>query len=283
MPERKECLNASRSNCSRASVNFLFQRAALQIEFARRCALKRKDRLFLVADREDGALDAVARAFAGGEFGDDVCDDIPLPRAGVLRLVDQHMIDAAVELEVYPAGGDAVQHLQRPVDQVVIIEQPAFLFFAAVVRGDRGCDDKQGLRPVADRQRAAPVDQRADTVGLALEQACLSRDCLSQNFFVTTDLRGAQCLGQEHTEIGIDLFATGKGQRFAEPSRLVGIGLAPRIEDCGYVLPSCSRQMRPIDDLALDIVKPLVLDRRRARRTPAPSRHWRCRRCRSTP
>src|ERR1700682_3637368 len=63
---------------------------ALVGEFARRRALERKDRLLLVADREDRAGDAVARAFAGSEFGNDVSDDVPLPGAGVLRLVDQH-------------------------------------------------------------------------------------------------------------------------------------------------------------------------------------------------
>src|SRR5207302_8217223 len=72
-------------------------------ELTRCRALKREDRLLLVADREDRAGDAIARAFAGGEFGDDVVDDIPLPGARVLRLVDQHMINAAVELVMHPA------------------------------------------------------------------------------------------------------------------------------------------------------------------------------------
>ena len=44
-------------------LEFLPQRAAAQIEFARGRALKRKNRLLLVADREDGARDTVARAF----------------------------------------------------------------------------------------------------------------------------------------------------------------------------------------------------------------------------
>jgi len=41
-----------------------FQSSATAVEFARRRALERKDRLLLVADREDRAGDAVARAFA---------------------------------------------------------------------------------------------------------------------------------------------------------------------------------------------------------------------------
>jgi len=38
------------------------------IEFARCGALERKDRLFLVSDRKNRALDAVARACTRGEF-----------------------------------------------------------------------------------------------------------------------------------------------------------------------------------------------------------------------
>src|ERR1700722_12611548 len=72
-------------------------RAALS-EFARRRSLEREDRLLLVADRKHGASDAVARAVARGKFGNDVLDNVPLPRAGVLRLVDQDVVDTAVEL-----------------------------------------------------------------------------------------------------------------------------------------------------------------------------------------
>ena len=76
-------------------------------------------------------------------------DDVPLPRTGILRLVDQNMIDAAIELVVHPAGCAAVEHGQCLVDQVVIVEQAAFLLLAAVVRGDRGCDMQQGFGAVA--------------------------------------------------------------------------------------------------------------------------------------
>ena len=91
-------------------------------------------------------IDAVARACAGGELRDQMSDDVPLPGAGVLRLVDQHVIDAAVELVMHPARGHPVEHRQRLVDQVVIVEQAALLLFAAVVRGGRGRDVQQRLR-----------------------------------------------------------------------------------------------------------------------------------------
>ena len=88
----------------------LFSCALLEIaphfgEFLRRGALERIDRLLVVADRENGARDA-ARAGAGGELGDQPSHDLPLLGAGVLRLVDQHMVDAEIELVVHPGGVD---------------------------------------------------------------------------------------------------------------------------------------------------------------------------------
>src|SRR4051812_49933220 len=98
-------------------------------------------------------------------------DDVPLPGTGVLRLVDQYMVDAAVELEVHPAGGHAVQHLQRLVDQVVIIEQPPCLLFAAVVCTNRGRADEEGLGAVSVREGTVPFAPRAAVAGLALVPA----------------------------------------------------------------------------------------------------------------
>src|SRR5581483_2908919 len=81
----------------------LTQFPAPGVEFAGCGALKRKDRLFLVADRENRPRHALARAFAGREFGNKMIQNVPLPRACVLRLVDQDMIDAAIELVMHPA------------------------------------------------------------------------------------------------------------------------------------------------------------------------------------
>ena len=74
-------------------------------EFFRRGVLERIDRLFLVADREHGALYA-ARTGAGSEFSSEPAHDLPLLVAGVLRLVDQDMIDAEIELEMHPGRID---------------------------------------------------------------------------------------------------------------------------------------------------------------------------------
>ena len=133
-------------------------------------------------------------------------DDVPLPGAGVLRLVDQHVIDAAVELEMHPAGGDAVQHFQRLVDQVVVIEQAAFLLFAAIVGGHGGRDDEKSLRAVADRQGAALFDQRADANAFIVEQPRDVRSGIADLFRHQRFAR-RQRFGQEYAEIGIDLLS----------------------------------------------------------------------------
>ena len=48
-----------------------------------------------------------ARAGAGGELGHQPLDDVPLLRARVLRLVDQQVIDAEIELVVHPGRAHA--------------------------------------------------------------------------------------------------------------------------------------------------------------------------------
>ena len=97
-------------------------------EFLGRGVLERIDRLLLVADRKDRARER-PRAGAGGEFVGEVAHDLPLLLAGVLRLVDQHVVDAEIELVVHPGGIDVAQQRQRLVDEVVVVEQPAALFF----------------------------------------------------------------------------------------------------------------------------------------------------------
>ena len=73
-------------------------------EHLRRRALEAVDRLLLVADAEKCPL-LVGGAGANEEFRCQRLDDRPLLRARVLRLVDQNVIEAAVELEQHPGGG----------------------------------------------------------------------------------------------------------------------------------------------------------------------------------
>ena len=104
--ERDRTETAARRCSCAASKN----RAHLGEGFRRR-ALEREDRLLVVADREDRAPQAAARAGAGGELGDEALDDVPLLRARVLRLVDQQMVDAEIELVVHPGRFHAVQQI----------------------------------------------------------------------------------------------------------------------------------------------------------------------------
>src|SRR5262245_64086278 len=76
------------------------ERPVHDLEFARGRALEREDRLLLVADGENRALDE-ARAGAGEKFGRKPPDDVPLLWAGVLRFVDQHMVDASTALVMH--------------------------------------------------------------------------------------------------------------------------------------------------------------------------------------
>ena len=256
---------------------------AAQVEFAWRSALKRKDRLLLVADREHRSHQAVARACARGEFGDDVRDDVPLPRAGILRLVDQHMVDAAVELVMHPAGGDAVEHLQRLVDQIVIVEQAAFLLLAAVIGRRGGRDMKQRLGAVARHHGAAAFDQGQDSTGFRFNQPADGRIVVAEFLRHHRFARRAIGFGEEYAEILVDLRSAGEHQRAAQPRRLVLIGLAAGFQNQGDVLPSRSRQVGAVDDVTLDILDAIVGVRRRAPPKSARRRHARCRRHPSTP
>jgi hypothetical protein len=142
-------------------------------------------------------------------------DDIPLTGARVLRLVDQHVIDAAVELVMHPAGGDTVQHLQRLVDQIVIVEQAALLLLAPVIRS-RWCRDvQQRLGPVADGQRAPPLDQGADALVFQIEQAASSRIVTNEAVRYHGSARRAFSFRQENAEINVYLLSTGDDQRLA--------------------------------------------------------------------
>src|SRR5215467_2462300 len=77
------------------------ERPMHDLELARGRALEREDRLLLIADRENRALDET-RAGAREEFSREPPDDVPLLRARILRFVDQHMVDALIELVVHP-------------------------------------------------------------------------------------------------------------------------------------------------------------------------------------
>src|SRR3954470_21459753 len=206
-PER--VVERDRIELELSTLEFPFELIPASIELSGFSALKRENRLLLVADSEDSAVQALARTFAGGELRDDVRDDVPLPRTGVLGFVDQHVIDAAVELVMYPAGGNAVEHRERLVDEIIIVKQTALLLFAAVVCGSRRRDMQQGGGAVPHGHRTALLDQPTDALRLVLEQAGDGRVVIAE-LLGQHRLARQLFVGQENAEIGIDLRAAGK-------------------------------------------------------------------------
>src|SRR3546814_19227128 len=125
----------------------LAEQVAQALELRRIGALERIDRLLGIADRKDGARHRLlsvlrarlVRAFAGEEVARQPLDDAPLLRAGVLRLVDQQVIEATVELEQHP--GDAAVAREQTVgivNEVVVVEQTTPLLVETGKESGRG-------------------------------------------------------------------------------------------------------------------------------------------------
>ena len=126
------------------------------------------------------------RARAGEELGGQTPDDLPLLRARVLRLVDQHVIDAVVELVVHPGGALLAQQRERLVDQVVVVEQAAPVLLGLVARDHRVRDGQQRRGAIAAGDGVAPLEQ-ARTPGRAFRET-IGEVCPSSP--VTTRARG---------------------------------------------------------------------------------------------
>ena len=76
------------------------------IEGRRVSALKAEDRLLFIADGEDGprGVEEITGSLPGEEFFRELLHDLPLLGAGVLRLVDQDVIEATVQFVQDPGG-----------------------------------------------------------------------------------------------------------------------------------------------------------------------------------
>ena len=73
------------------------------VEATRIRALKAVDRLLFVAHDKNGTRAIRARAFTCCDFGGERFDDIPLRRAGVLCLVDEDVVNPAIEAVEHPS------------------------------------------------------------------------------------------------------------------------------------------------------------------------------------
>ena len=89
-------------------------------------ALKGIDRLFLVADDEKRARRPVARPRTGRHLLGQPRDHAPLLGGGVLRLVDEDVVDPAVEAIEHPLRhGRGLDQPRRPLDEIVEVEPAA--------------------------------------------------------------------------------------------------------------------------------------------------------------
>src|SRR5262249_37576492 len=100
--------------------------------FARCCALEREDRLLFVAHGENRTPDMSTRPCAGAEFRYQPLDDVPLLFAGVLRFVDQYVIEPEIELVVHPVRIAFGQQMMGLLDQIIVIEKTAAILLVAV-------------------------------------------------------------------------------------------------------------------------------------------------------
>ena len=106
-------------------------------------------------------------------FLDQSLDDLPLRGIGVLRLVDQHMVDLAIELVPDPvAHSRRREQPPRPVDQIVEVRDTGGALGTSVSRGEGlprakpGCDISRKPGTVLDAQQL--TDQHRKTPGMRL-------------------------------------------------------------------------------------------------------------------
>src|SRR6185312_2812386 len=95
--------------------------------------------------------------------------DSPLLGTGILRFVDQDVVDAAIELVVHPGRRYAREQFMRLVDLVLEIKQSAPVLFGAkaVEHGLRDRDQRSGA--VAGCDRTPALDQAPDPVALFVQ------------------------------------------------------------------------------------------------------------------
>jgi hypothetical protein len=110
------------SKASSASRTFCDQLLRVDSNCWGRCSLEAVDRLLGIPHRKERAHALAPSARARGEILRDLAQDLPLLGVGVLRLVDQHMVDAAIELVEHPGRVAAGEQRQRLVDEVLEVE-----------------------------------------------------------------------------------------------------------------------------------------------------------------
>ena len=187
--ERQRQRNVAPRQLGAAGV--LGERLADVGEHVRRRALEAVDRLLLVADRKQRARH-LARAGAGEELLGQRAHHLPLHRAGILRLVDQDVVEAAVELVEHPFDRRRrAEQVRRPHDQVVEIERRAPRLGLGVALHDGVAEPEQRHRRVEQHQPAAArrAGRRSDPAPASA--AARMSGCAAASGLVIIDLRGS--------------------------------------------------------------------------------------------
>ena len=168
--ERNEKLSGTRSNGFCASRQRRSKCAPHLAEKLGRRALEGEDRLFLVPDREHGAI-ARSRALSGKELLGQRFDNAPLLGRIVLRLVDQQVVEAIVELLHHPGGARLRHQRERAGNLVGKVERAAPGLGSGESLEDRDRDGEQGDAAFQRLGGAALLAQAFETRLLALEVA----------------------------------------------------------------------------------------------------------------
>src|SRR5258707_14249361 len=128
------------------ALHLCFEKSALTAELRGIRALETEDRLLLVAHGKDRAWQRIsAHAVTGEEFLRELADDLPLFGAGVLRLIDEDMVEPTIELVEHPGRRiAALEQVQRGKDQIVIVERGATALQRIVNREHGEGDRYQG-------------------------------------------------------------------------------------------------------------------------------------------
>ena len=179
-------------------------------------ALEGIDRLFEIADHEEGALRLLARRLE--EFVAQAAQQPPLRRAGILCLVEQHVTDAVIKFPGHPLRGLAIgKHVVGQGDQIIIIEQPAPRLQPRILSLKSGAN-------LIERRRQLPASQPGAR-GLNRRQRVLRRllnrhdagECLP-NFSIRQAARGQRetRVGEQRIDQPVDM-ATARIRRLAKP------------------------------------------------------------------
>ena len=132
---------------------------APQVETGRVRTLEGIDRLFAVAHGEHRP-GFRPTSLAGEELGRQCTRDGPLLARRVLHLVQQEVVEPAIQLEHHPGGTRIDQERPGPGDQVVVVQQARALLAVFEPGQDGSCEGQQGVRRGGNAQGTAVILDR---------------------------------------------------------------------------------------------------------------------------